>query len=388
MSNQVYANGMEVSCKAAAGKSVCAFPDVCFTPPQTPATPPGVPVPYPNTGMASDTTDGSTTVQVSGKEVMLKNKSYFKRSMGDEAGCAPKKGVVTSKNMGKVYFNAWSMDVKIEGENVVRMLDITTHNHGSSPANSLPWPYIDEAAAPGITKACENEIEEANGSCSNIVVKTKTTDRVKKGATKKKLCDPENDDAKDCREKLKCRLEPQDRGSDKSALGCCSGEEAHHLIEAHGFIKPGSRKNFEAESLEKFSGPPAYRPGDAPCVCAAGDRFTAEHGAFHALVGKRERSAIRAARTKKRSENAWNYKQAKNAGLNAHKKIFPSSGCSQKCLEAQLDVYHKKIGVNNRTTLRTDDPKLQDWQVKSDESILNEMKSDLLNMSDLTNSAI
>ena len=30
--------------------------------------------------------------------------------MGDEAGAAPKKGVVTSKNMGKVYFNAWSMD--------------------------------------------------------------------------------------------------------------------------------------------------------------------------------------------------------------------------------------------------------------------------------------
>jgi hypothetical protein len=33
MSNEVYANGREVSCKAAQGKSVCAFPDVCFTPP-------------------------------------------------------------------------------------------------------------------------------------------------------------------------------------------------------------------------------------------------------------------------------------------------------------------------------------------------------------------
>src|SRR5947208_7261243 len=119
----------EISCKAGQGKSICAFPDVCFTPPQTPATPPGVPIPYPNTGMDSDTTDGSKTVQISGQEVMLKNKSYFKKSTGDEAGCAPKKGVVTSKNMGKVYFNAWSMDVKFEGENVVRNLDITTHNH-------------------------------------------------------------------------------------------------------------------------------------------------------------------------------------------------------------------------------------------------------------------
>ena len=36
MSNQVYANGREVACKAAAGKSICAFPDVCMTPPENP----------------------------------------------------------------------------------------------------------------------------------------------------------------------------------------------------------------------------------------------------------------------------------------------------------------------------------------------------------------
>ena len=44
------------------------FPDVCFTPPQTPATPPGVPIPYPNTGMASDTTDGSSSVKIGAKK--------------------------------------------------------------------------------------------------------------------------------------------------------------------------------------------------------------------------------------------------------------------------------------------------------------------------------
>src|SRR5687768_7049448 len=127
--NSVYANTMEISSKSMGGKSICEFPDVCFTPPLTPATPPGVPIPYPNTGMASDTTDGSKTVQVSGKEVMLKDKSCFKQSTGDEAGSAPKKNIITSKIKGKVYFNAWSMDVKFEGENVVRHLDLTTHNH-------------------------------------------------------------------------------------------------------------------------------------------------------------------------------------------------------------------------------------------------------------------
>jgi len=133
MSNQVFANNREVSCKQGNGKSICAFPDVCFTPPMTPATPPGVPIPYPNTGMDSDSTSGSTSVKISGQEIMLKNKSYFKQSTGDEAGSAPKKGVVTSVNKGKVYFTVWSMDVKVEGENVVRHLDMTTHNHNPSP---------------------------------------------------------------------------------------------------------------------------------------------------------------------------------------------------------------------------------------------------------------
>jgi hypothetical protein len=32
MSNEVYANGRELSCKSGSGKSICAFPDVCLTP--------------------------------------------------------------------------------------------------------------------------------------------------------------------------------------------------------------------------------------------------------------------------------------------------------------------------------------------------------------------
>lgn len=143
MANEVYANGMELACKASSGKTICAMPDVCFTPPENPATPPGVPVPYPNTGFASDTTEGSKTVQISGKEIMLKNKSYFKKSTGDEAGCAAKKGVISSKNTGKVYFVKWSMNVKFEGENVDRHLDMTTDNHGSPMANeAVPWPQV------------------------------------------------------------------------------------------------------------------------------------------------------------------------------------------------------------------------------------------------------
>lgn len=156
MGNEVFANGMEVSCKASDGKSICAFPDVCFTPPQTPATPPGVPIPYPNTGMASDCSDGSSTVKASSQEIMLKDKSYFKKSTGDEAGSAPQKGVANGQVSGKVYFVAWSMDVLVESENVVRHLDQTTHNHGSSPNDPAPWMHIaSQAFAPG--GVCEGQ---------------------------------------------------------------------------------------------------------------------------------------------------------------------------------------------------------------------------------------
>lgn len=146
MANQVFANSMEISCKSASGKSVAAFPDVCFTPPQAPPTPMGVPIPYPNTGLAKDTSRGTRSVKITRKEVMRKNKSFFKTSYGDEPGCAPKKGILTGKIKGKVYFTSWSMNVKVEGLNVVRHMDLTTHNHGSMPGNTPPWPYMDEMA--------------------------------------------------------------------------------------------------------------------------------------------------------------------------------------------------------------------------------------------------
>jgi hypothetical protein len=153
MSNEVYANGREISCKSAAGKSIAAFPDVCLTPPPPPAGP--LPIPYPNTGEAADTTDGSKSVQISDKEIMLKDKSCFSKSTGDEAATKGQgMGVVTHQIQGKVYFSMWSMDVQVEGENVCRHLDMTTHNHASMPSNTTPWPYAD-AAMVGKDGVCE-----------------------------------------------------------------------------------------------------------------------------------------------------------------------------------------------------------------------------------------
>jgi len=68
--------------KSRALKDAAFLRDIC----QTPTSPGSIPVPYPNTAMASDTTSGSKSVKISGKEVMLRDKSYHEKSTGDEAG--------------------------------------------------------------------------------------------------------------------------------------------------------------------------------------------------------------------------------------------------------------------------------------------------------------
>lgn len=347
MANQVYANNMEVSCKAAAGKSICAFPDVCFTPPTTPATPPGVPIPYPNTGMASDTTSGSTSVQISGKEVMLKNKSYFSKSMGDEAGCAPKKGVVTSVNRGKVYFNAWSMDVKIEGENVVRMMDITTHNHASVPGNTPTWPYIDEVAfttPKSDSNPCAEVAQTAQEKCGKHVKKTKTgknPGEVKRSESIDAMCaDPE------CAAARKCILSPE------TVSNCCPGPDGkkmtpHHIVPAHCFMPPGTRG---AGGSERYEGCAGYSVADAPCICVEGEGKEKDHGKIHDLVDDLEDSKLDGGKA-----GSWTYDEAAAAGVMAAGEV---TKCDEKCMRSQVDAYHQQSGgspnIANDTRLRAD----------------------------------
>ena len=107
MANNVFANGLEIACKAADGKAVACFPDPCFSPLSPPAG--WLPIPYPNTAYAKDTANASKTVLISGKPVMKKDVSYFKKSTGNEAAARPK-GVVTGVKKGKAYFASWSMN--------------------------------------------------------------------------------------------------------------------------------------------------------------------------------------------------------------------------------------------------------------------------------------
>ncbi|WP_280152282.1 DUF4150 domain-containing protein [Piscinibacter sp. XHJ-5] len=128
MSKNVYANGREVSAGKDANRSLGAMPDVCLSPPPPPAGP--VPIPYPNFSAASDTDDGTRSVKIGGEEVGMKNSSTYKKSDGDQAATKSfGMGVVTHTLEGKTVFSAWSFDVKFEGANAVRQMDLTLHNN-------------------------------------------------------------------------------------------------------------------------------------------------------------------------------------------------------------------------------------------------------------------
>jgi hypothetical protein len=326
MANQVFANGMEVSCKAADGKSICAFPDVCMTPPQSPATPPGIPVPYPNTGLASDTSHGSTTVKISGQEVMLKNKSHFKKSTGDEAGCAPKKGIATSRITGKVYFIAWSMDVRVEGENVVRMMDMTTHNHGSCPGNTPPMVYVDEAIAglDGFDK-CQDEKQAINKHCKGrnkgspcpgplSGKKERTADYADRASSAA--------EADACARAVKCFLRPYKVGGENS---CCNGQTGHHM--------PPWSTTATVSGIK-------LQHRDALCLCLEGTNHSiGSHGKHHHGMNYvlKQQSGPGGAFTGSQRKG----KQIYSGKLRDHIKVAAQvteaqTDCSIECIEQQL----------------------------------------------------
>lgn len=307
MGTKVFANGREISCKASSGKTICAMPDVCFTPPENPATPPGVPIPYPNTGFASDTTDGSKSVKISKKEVGLKNKSCFKKSTGDEAGSAAKKGIITSKNTGKVFFESWSMDVKIEGKNAVRHLDMTTNNHASTPGDTPPWAYVADMSVDG-------------HSCAQIV----------------------------------SEIHPYDEKD------CETGDQSHHIIDNASLTMEGARRTALKNILESDAvgrakrnlfQPGSGHPGEsydekkAPCICLEGDM--AVEGTEHNIAHTHTSNAAESLST---SDGKWNYQQARDNGAESIQEAKGLEDWEAECMKLVLDAYFN--GFSDSTEMR------------------------------------
>ena len=322
MGNEVYANGMEIACKSANGKCIAAFPDTCLSPPSPPAGP--VPIPYPNTAMASDTTDGSTTVMISGQEVMLKDQSTFKKSTGDEAATKSLgMGVVTHAIQGETSFVSWSMDVKIKGQNVDRHLDQTLQNEQSSPANIVPWIYQDMTAF-GNPPECEEDTNRMQDACRSST----STEKGKRKRQHHTDCSPE------CKEAMSCILVPK---SDDKEMCCSPDNTGHHMIEDH-WVRPGGELLSGIQHLG--TNREAYQC--APCVCVNRFRSQGTHKEMHDIQGVYEEShKPGGARFDASQPNGgWTFDAGKKAALNAHDATFGDAKCSDGCIEAQLDHFY------------------------------------------------
>ena len=288
MANEVYANDREVSCKAGNNKVIAAFPDVCLSPPSPPAGP--IPIPYPVSSSSADTTDGSKTVKISGQEVMLKDKSYYKKCTGDEAATKSfGQGVINHALSGKVYFVSWSMDVLIEGENVVRHLDMTTSNHASPMANQpLPIPGLDKLD-PAVKRDCEATYQKyklhrhGSGSCTDLMGET--------------------------------------------------GHQSHH---------PAMNACFDAPGARGTAAVPGYNTLDAPGVCLQTDGPDSPHKRVNAAQRTWKKGLTKAPT---RSEVR---KAGKEQLINQGGMSDPEAECIMKAVDAYLD----HINVTEATPLQ------------------------------------
>ena len=155
------------------------------------------------------------------------------------------------------------MDVKIEGENAVRHLDLTTHNHASPTANeAAPMAYIDSATFGSLAdcaedkkkmeKACDGEdpcpgvlkspvgeqreqvsMAQAKRSAAfqehAAVIKAADDSRTAKAAAAAEA----EASGSECVKRSRCHLRPYDKKGTKE--GCCPGQTPHHIPPKAGF---------------------------------------------------------------------------------------------------------------------------------------------------------
>jgi hypothetical protein len=288
MTNKVYANTREISGKAGANKVIAASPDVCLSPPSPPAGP--LPIPYPVSSNSGDVSDGSSTVKICGQEAMLKDKSYYKKCTGDEAATKSLgQGVINHALSGKVYFVSWSMDVLIEGENVVRHLDMTTSNHASPMANqALPIPGLEDMD-PAVQAACAATYE-----------------------------------------KYKLRR----HGKTES---CGDGNQSHHLMMNACFDLPGQRGT---------TGVTGYKTIDAPAICLKTSGPNSPHKRVNKAQGEWKRGLTKAP---KLSEVRQAGKEHLVKGGVSDDPPDPSEA---ECLMKVADAHMAKSGITEATPLQ------------------------------------
>lgn len=115
--NAVYANGHEVSYRGAEGVQI-VFPDTADHRPQSPATPPGVPIPYPAFG----TGQGEEECDEPGPQIETLPRRYSQIPVEERLP-----GEIRGPN--GTYFAPFPIEVRIGGENTLRDLDLGRPDH-------------------------------------------------------------------------------------------------------------------------------------------------------------------------------------------------------------------------------------------------------------------
>ncbi len=311
----VFANMLEISAKAQGCKVIAAFPDVCFTPPLTPATPPGVPIPYPNFGMDSDLTSGSCTVKIGGQPVSQENSSKYSKCSGDEAGAAPKKGIISSTNMGMMYGLMWSLNVKVDAKGVLRFGDMATSNHSANPGDTPPMALVGKP-------------NPAMADCPAILLKLGLSVHRHKDSP----------------------CEPEDR---KGKTNKDTFQQSDHIIQTACFT--------DGRTGAAIPTAKGYDIMEAPCVCL---KDASKRGTEHGEKSAGQRQTMRDWKDKRASDPNWNptYKDAREENLDAMKDAKSpelddgpngEEHPAINCLRLECDKYFKdELGMTDDTPVK------------------------------------
>ena len=237
---------------------------------------------------------------------------------------------------------------------MVRHMDLTTHNHGSSIANTPPWTYLVRMAMAEGIKECDAAREKVKADCGDLKQKAKcpSAEMAKKAERARKLAKDKYGEessqykrfntitkqrdekfAKDiqddkCQRALRCFLSPY------SPSSCCPGQTPHHVVDVASFLVEAEFQGQPRNERPKKTGWKNYDVDKAPCVCVEGpNQTTATHGEIHA------RTSVKAEALMDKN-GQWSRREATQAGVASINETFPDTKECKDCLQKQLDKYH------------------------------------------------
>ena len=251
------------------------------------------------------------------------------------------------------------MDVKIEGENAVRHLDMTTHNHNPSVGNSPTWPYADRMAMAEGLDECKKERKNVKDNCKVEKGNVKCPCGADAGAIKRAKNMPKGDNKNaalrkaftgyaDCMKDDECDSTAKCMLSEKKPSSCCPPQTPHHIVPGSQFVKEGTSTPLNQTVKD-------YKYDKGPCICVEGENQTqGSHGGVHFETATQTKAMFPPPDAPFGGGERWTCGEAEEVGAAAVHKEFPQ--CSQECIQAQLRKKHQEMNVGEGAKIRPTAP--------------------------------